>query len=108
MTTLDQRKCISCEGMEKPLNPQQIAVYLAQVDNWKVIDNRKIQKVFEFKDFKEAMKFLNNVAKIAEKEQHHPDIYLFYNRVNLELYTHAIDGLSENDFIMAAKIDKLK
>jgi 4a-hydroxytetrahydrobiopterin dehydratase len=94
--------------MEKPLNPQQIAVYLAQVDNWKVIDNRKIQKVFEFKDFKEAMKFLNNVAKIAEKEQHHPDIYLFYNRVNLELYTHAIDGLSENDFIMAAKIDKLK
>ena len=61
--------------MEKPLNPQQIAVYLAQVDNWKVIDNRKIQKIFEFKDFKEAMKFLNNVAKIAEKEQYHPDIY---------------------------------
>ncbi len=107
-TELHQKKCVPCEGTEIALEPSQVVGYLTQVDGWEVIDNKKIQKSFKFKNFKEAVNFVNKVADIAEQEQHHPDIYIFYNRVNLELYTHTISGLSENDFIMAAKIDKLK
>lgn len=108
MALLYQKKCVPCEGNEKPLELEQINGYLTQVDGWEVIENKKIQKNFKFKNFKEAVNFVNKVAEVAETEQHHPDIYIFYNRVNLALYTHAIGGLSENDFIMAAKIDKLK
>lgn len=104
---LYQKKCIHCEGYEKPLKSEQVASYLNQVDGWEVVASKKIQKNFKFKNFKEAVSFVNKVAQVAEQEQHHPDIYLFYNRVKLELYTHAIGGLSENDFIMAAKIGKL-
>ena len=105
---LYQKKCVPCEGTEIALEPGQVAHYLTQVYGWEVTENKKIQKNFKFKNFKEAISFVNKVAEIAEQEQHHPDIYIFYNRVNIELYTHAISGLSENDFIMAAKIDKLK
>ncbi len=80
--------------------------YLAQLKNWK-LSGKKIQKEFSFKDFKEAMKFVNNVAEIAESEGHHPDFHIFWNRVILALTTHSINGLSENDFILAAKIDQL-
>ena len=73
---------------------------------WKE-ENNSLYRKFQFKDFKEAMKFVNDVADIANHEGHHPDIYIFYNIVDLELFTHAVKGLSENDFIMAAKIDKL-
>lgn len=105
---LHQKKCVPCEGTEKPLQAGQVAGYLTQIEDWEVVDSIKIKKNFKFKNFKEAMSFVSKVAEIAEQEQHHPDIYIFYNKVNLELYTHAIGGLSENDFIMAAKIDKVK
>ncbi len=108
MALLYQKKCAPCEGYEKPLRSGEVIKYLNQVKDWEVIENRKIKNDFKFKNFKEAMVFVNQIAKLAEEEQHHPDIYIFYNRVNVELYTHAIGGLSENDFIMAAKIDKLK
>ena len=106
-TKLHQKKCVPCEGYEEPLKAEQVAAYLTQVSGWENVENKKIKKNFKFKNFKEAVNFVNKVAEVAEKEQHHPDIYLFYNRVNLELCTHAILGLSENDFIMASKIDKL-
>ena len=80
---------------------------MTRIPGWKNVDNLQIFKEMKFKDFKEAMKFINAVAEIAEAEQHHPDIYIFYNAVRLELSTHAIKGLSENDFILAAKIDKI-
>ncbi len=67
----------------------------------------KIRRQFKFKNFREAISFINKVAEIAEKEGHHPDIYIFYNKVQLDLFTHAVGGLSENDFIMAAKINAL-
>lgn len=104
---LAQKHCVPCEGGVPPLNAEKIATYMAQTPGWKVLDGEKISHSFKFVDFKGAMAFINKVAEIAETEGHHPDIHVFYNRVNLELSTHAIRGLSENDFILAAKIDKL-
>ena len=80
--------------------------YLKEIPGWEILEEeRKIKREFKFKDFRSAMAFANKVADLAEAEQHHPNFYIFYNRVTLELWTHAIGGLSENDFIMAAKID---
>jgi len=90
-----------------PLTVSEIANLSPQAPGWQVIDNKKIRRELKFGDFKEAMKFINGVADIANAEEHHPDIYVFYNKVNLELSTHAIGGLSENDFILAAKINAL-
>ena len=84
--------------------------YLEQVEGWELLREatHKIRKAFRFKDFKEAMEFVNKVAAIAEEEGHHPDIYIYYNKVVLELYTHAVNGLFQNDFILAAKIDAVE
>lgn len=83
--------------------------FLEDVMNWEIDREgaHKIKKKFSFKNFEESMEFVNEVAEIAEKEGHHPDIYISWNTVKFLLYTHAIDGLSENDFIMASKIDEL-
>lgn len=109
MEDLTQKVCRACEGHEKPLDEKQIAPYLDQVPKWKVInDNKEIEREFEFEDFKEAIDFINKVATLAETEGHHPDLLLHnYKKVKITLSTHAIKGLSENDFIEAAKIDKL-
>lgn len=101
------KKCVSCEGTTPPMGDADIQKYISQVHGWAVSDTapKKIRKEFELKNFKEAMAFINKVAEIAEAEGHHPDIYIFYNKVRLELWTHAANGLTENDFIIAAKID---
>lgn len=105
---LNQKKCIPCEAGTAPLARKEIEGYLGQLKSqWTVADGKKIRREFIFKDFKAAMAFINRVAEKAEEEGHHPDIHVFYNRVVIELWTHAISGLSENDFILAAKIEKL-
>ncbi|MBI2233112.1 MAG: 4a-hydroxytetrahydrobiopterin dehydratase [Candidatus Aenigmarchaeota archaeon] len=104
---LANRKCVPCEGGIKPMTKKEAEEYLSQVKDWSLAGH-KIGKEFVFKDFKEAMKFVNKVAEIAESERHHPDIRISWNRVGLDLSTHAIRGLSENDFIVAAKIDRLE
>jgi 4a-hydroxytetrahydrobiopterin dehydratase len=104
---LTQKKCIPCEVGMPPLKTEAVAELAKSIPDWKVIDNKKLLREFKFKDFKESMKFVIRVAKIAEEEGHHPDMYIFYNLVRLELSTHAIGGLSENDFILAAKVDAL-
>jgi len=108
MTNLLQKHCVPCEGAVPPL-PQSDAEKLLKeaCADWKLSDGKKISREFKLKNFKEALQFVNKVAHLAEAEGHHPDILVHYNRVTLELWTHAIDGLSENDFIMAAKIDAL-
>ncbi len=103
---LSKKKCISCEGNVSPMPSLLVKKYLKEVKNWK-IKNKKLYKEFKFKDFKSALKFVNQVSIIAEREQHHPDIYFTWGKCNIELYTHAVKGLSENDFILAAKIDKI-
>jgi 4a-hydroxytetrahydrobiopterin dehydratase len=108
MKDLASRTCFACEGGTPPMKHDEIVKYHKEVNGeWEVIKDHSIKRKFKFKDFKEAMKFVNNVADIANHEGHHPDIYIFYNIVDLELFTHAVKGLSENDFIMAAKIDKI-
>ena len=90
------------------LDPDVVKEYAKEVPEWKVaIDNKSISKEFKFKDFAEAMGFVNKVADLAEKEGHHPDIHISWNKARFLLSTHAIGGLSENDFILAAKIDAL-
>lgn len=105
---LASKKCVPCEGGTKPFSPSQVDEYLKELSSgWSVIEEKKIERKFKFEDFKKAMVFVNKVADIAEKEQHHPDIKIFYNLVNITLWTHAIGGLSENDFILAAKIEEV-
>ncbi len=102
------KKCVPCEGGMPPLTKTQAEKLLPEVEGWKLDGNsKKISREFKFKDFKAAMAFVNKVADLAEGEGHHPDFHIFYNRVNLELSTHAVGGLSENDFILAAKVNKL-
>ena len=104
---LSEKKCRACEGWEKPFTKAETQKYLRHVKNWKLMKN-EIEKEFQFKDFKQALAFINKIGKIAESEGHHPDIFLHgWNKVKLMLSTHAIKGLSENDFIMAAKVDNL-
>ncbi|MFI5265344.1 MAG: 4a-hydroxytetrahydrobiopterin dehydratase [Candidatus Levyibacteriota bacterium] len=106
---LINKKCVPCEGGVPPFTREQIETYKKEVSGeWQILDGKKIERKFKFKDFKESMEFVNKVAEIAEQEQHHPDIKIFYSLVTITLWTHAIAGLSENDFIMAAKIDRIK
>src|SRR3989344_4985216 len=105
--SLLNKRCVPCEGGVKPFSSAQIKDYLQETPKWKVLDGEKINREFKFKDFKEAMIFVNKVANLAETEGHHPDINISYSKVSLKLFTHAIGGLSENDFILAAKIDQI-
>lgn len=108
MSDLINKKCVPCEGEVEPFNTEQIENYLNEVSGWEVVDSKKISKEFIFKNFNEALDFANKVGAIAEAEQHHPDIHIVsYKKVVVDLSTHAIGGLSENDFIVAAKIDGL-
>jgi 4a-hydroxytetrahydrobiopterin dehydratase len=103
---LASRKCSPCKGIEDKLEPQQVQFFLAEIKGWQAKDD-KLTKTFTFKDFVTAMEFLNRVAEIAEAEGHHPDFAVHYNRVDFTIFTHDVGGLSENDFIVAAKIDDL-
>ncbi len=105
---LAQKQCVPCEGGTPPLRPDEITHFADQLKTpWDVIDGKKIHHQFVFKDFIEAMTFVNDVADVAEAEGHHPDISIHWNKVDIELWTHAIGGLSENDFILAAKIEAI-
>jgi len=108
MDDLVLKKCVPCEGGVDPLSAHEVAEYKKQISGWEVSEDHKhISKKLKFKNFVEAMKFINIVADLAESEGHHPDIHISYSAVTLELWTHAIGGLSENDFILAAKIDNI-
>ena len=104
--SLTEKKCEPCEGDVPPLGLGKIDEFMTQIKDW-ALKNEHLHKIFEFPDFKNAMKFVNKVADLAEKEGHHPDITIHYNKIEFEIWTHAINGLSENDFILAAKIDEL-
>ena len=103
---LVQKKCVPCEGGVPKLKPEEIEKFLQEISGWS-LEGEKIKKTFQFKNFLKAMKFVNQMAEIAEQEGHHPDFTVHYNQVEVTIWTHAIGGLSENDFILAAKIDQL-
>jgi len=106
---LAQKHCQPCEGGVEKLTPQQVEPLLAQVPNWQLSSvGNAIERKVTFRNFVSALAFINRVGEIAEEEQHHPDLHLTgYRHVKVEVMTHAIGGLSENDFILAAKIDLL-
>ena len=101
-----KKKCVPCEGGAKPLGHEEAQKYLSEVEGWALnSEGTKISKEFKYRDFIGAINFVERVADVAELEDHHPDIHVYYNKVVLELWTHAMGGLSENDFIVAAKVD---
>ncbi len=98
-----------CKPLQKgmlPLTREEAEILLKDVPEWDMKD-KSIERVFQFKDFEKAMGFVKEVAEIAQQQNHHPDIHIYYNKVKLELSTHKIGGLSKNDFILAAKINRL-
>ncbi len=109
MSTLAKKRCIPCEGGVDPLTEQDARKLMPELDqDWMLIDSgHMLARTFSFKDFIATMKFVNQVAVIADEEGHHPDMSISYNTLSIELTTHAIEGLSENDFILAAKIDEI-
>lgn len=109
MANLTDKKCVPCSIGAPTLMEEEIRELHATLkDGWKVIDNKQIEKTYEFKNFKKALDFTNKVGELAEEEGHHPDIYLSWGKVIIRLWTHKIDGLHENDFILAAKIDEIR
>ena len=111
MTDLTQKKCIPCEGGVIPFDISEIHKYQKKVDGWELVKDKTeifcLEKEFKFKNFKESQNFINQVGDISESEGHHPDILFGWGYAKIKITTHAIHGLSENDFILAAKIDKI-
>jgi 4a-hydroxytetrahydrobiopterin dehydratase len=104
---LADRTCIPCKGGVPALKGKAIADLLAQVPGWDVPGEHHLYRVFTFPDFKQALAFVNRVGAVAEEQQHHPDLLLAWGKVEITIYTHKIDGLTESDFVLAAKIDRL-
>lgn len=107
MTKLAQRACVPCKGGVPPLRGTDLQLLSDQVPEWKVVEDHHIERVFVFSNFQEALAFTNRVGELAERQGHHPDIYLAWGKVGIKIWTHKIDGLTESDFVMAAKIDLL-
>jgi len=111
MTDLLNKKCVPCEGGLTPFDISEIHKYQKKIDGWEVSKDNKnnyfIEKNFTFKNFVESQSFVNKVGEISENEGHHPDISYGWGYAKINISTHAIEGLSENDFILAAKIDKI-
>tara|TARA_B100001123_G_C15225511_1_gene993004 strand:+ start:149 stop:481 length:333 start_codon:yes stop_codon:yes gene_type:complete len=108
MSDLINKKCTPCSGNTPKLSKKEIETIILKIDNWKINDNYEmIFKKFSFKNFKDAITFANVVGDLSEKEGHHPDISLGWGYCLIMIHTHAIKGLSDNDFILASKIDKI-
>ena len=106
-TDLAEKTCVPCKGGVPPMKGRELERILQLVPEWKAVDEHHINRTFTFPDFQQALAFVNRVGEIAEDQGHHPDIYLTWGKVDITLWTHKIDGLTESDFIMAAKIDRL-
>jgi 4a-hydroxytetrahydrobiopterin dehydratase len=104
--TLIQKHCVPCKGGVPPLRGEELDTLSAQIPDWKVVGEHHLARTFVFPDFKAALAFVNRVGAVAEAEGHHPDLLLTWGRVDAKTYTHKIDGLTESDFILAAKIDR--
>ena len=105
---LAQKHCIACKEGTPSLKGKELQTLSAQLkEGWKIIDEHHLEKEFHFKNFREALDFTNRIGAIAEKEGHHPDLFLAWGKVKVTLWTHKINGLSESDFILAAKINQL-
>jgi 4a-hydroxytetrahydrobiopterin dehydratase len=108
MSELAERQCVPCKGGVPPLKGQELARLARELDGgWQVVEERQLEKEYRFRDFREALGFTNKIGELAEAQGHHPDIYLAWGKVKLAIWTHKINGLTESDFVLAAKADKL-
>lgn len=107
MSSLANKECIPCKGGVPPMQGDEIRQLLAQLNGWGAEKDHHLVRTFTFPDFKTALAFVNRVGDLAEREGHHPDLYLAWGMVRVEIWTHKINGLTESDFILAAKIDRL-
>ena len=107
MADLASKTCVPCRGGTPPLKGEELHSYSHQLPNWQVIDEHHITRTFTFPDFQKALDFVNRVGAVAEQQGHHPDIFLTWGKVGITLWTHSVNGLTESDFIMAAKIDQI-
>jgi 4a-hydroxytetrahydrobiopterin dehydratase len=111
MTSLADKTCVPCRGGIPPLKGKELAEMhqqLPEFAHWNIIDEHHLTRIYKFPDFKSALAFVNQVGAIAEEQGHHPDILLGWGKAEITIWTHAVDGLTESDFILAAKIDRLQ
>ena len=111
MTSLADKTCVPCRGGVPPLKGKELVEIhrqLTEFAHWKVVDEHHLVRAYKFPDFRSALAFVNKVGEIAEEQGHHPDIVLGWGKVEITTWTHAVDGLTESDFILAAKIDRLQ
>jgi len=108
MEKLSDKHCIPCKGGVSPLKGEVLLHLFKQLEGWQLVQEHHLKKEYAFKNFKEALAFVNQIGAIAEAEGHHPDILLSWGKVSLSIWTHKIDGLTESDFILAAKCDALE
>ena len=106
-SALASKTCVPCRGGVPPLKGAELAALAKQVDGWAVVEEHHVTRTFKFPDFRQALNFVNKVGELAEEQGHHPDIYLAWGKAEIKIWTHKIDGLTESDFILAAKIDQL-
>jgi 4a-hydroxytetrahydrobiopterin dehydratase len=104
---LAQKHCVPCKGGTPALQGEPLRALASQVPEWTVVRDHHLERVFKFPDFVTALAFVNRIGEVAEAEGHHPDLELGWGRVAVKIYTHKVDGLSESDFILAAKISAL-
>ena len=107
MSELASKTCVPCRGGVPPLKGEQLASLARQLDGWQVVEEHHIVRRFQFPNFITALQFVDRVGALAEEQGHHPDIFLTWGNVEIKIWTHAVKGLTESDFILAAKIDQL-
>ncbi|TVM03893.1 MAG: 4a-hydroxytetrahydrobiopterin dehydratase [Candidatus Brocadia sp. WS118] len=107
MSELASKTCVPCKGGVPPLKGEALQALQKQVEGWDVVEEHHLTKIFKFPDFRKALDFVNRVGEIAEQEGHHPIITFTWGKVEIKIYTHKINGLTESDFILVAKIDAL-
>ena len=108
MSELASKTCIPCQGGVPPLSASEVREFRSEINSsWIVVEGHHLEREFEFPNFREALSFANQVGEIAEAEGHHPDLYLTWGKLRVQIWTHKIDGLTESDFILAAKLDQL-
>jgi 4a-hydroxytetrahydrobiopterin dehydratase len=107
MNDLANRDCVPCRGGVPPMAHDEIQMLLQELEGWEAVRDHHLRKTYQFKDFRDSLEFVNQVGKLAEDQGHHPDICFAWGKAEITIWTHKIDGLTESDFVLAAKIDRL-
>ena len=107
VSELSKKSCVPCREGATALKGKELHDYFSQIEGWTLVNEHELTKTYKFKDFAQALAFVNRIGKLADEEDHHPDIQLSWGKARVELWTHKVDGLTENDFIFAAKVDAL-